>query len=209
MSDPENDKPDTEALDYLLGVVETNRDKRCAELRDAAAQQRKAIIGQAHTTARTRMHRHVLALREKYRERTTAAHARNQALFRQRQNASDKVMLDVAWPMLRQAIESLWHEPATRRKWLTAVIREASSKLMKTEWHIEHADDLSEEDKRYLESAAAELGRNVILSASDDIGAGIRIDVDGTIIDATLDGVLKQRTMIEAMLISRSKQGIT
>jgi hypothetical protein len=209
MNDPENDKPDTEALDYLLGVVKANRDKRCAELRAAAAQQRKAIIGQAHTTARTRMHHHVLALREKYRERTTAAHARNQALFRQRQNASDKVMLDVAWPMLRQAIESLWHEPATRRKWLTAVIREASSKLMKTDWRIEHADDLSEEDKRYLESAASELGREVVLIANDDIGAGIRIDVDGTIIDATLDGVLKQRTMIEAMLIARSKRDIS
>jgi len=209
MNDPENDKPDTEALDYLLGVVETNRDKRCAELRDAAAQQRKAIIGQAHTTARTRMHHHVLTLREKYRERTTAAHSRNQALFRQRQNASDKAMLDVAWPMLRQAIESLWHEPATRRKWLTAVIREASSKLMKTDWHIEHAADLNEEDKNYLEAAAAELGRKVMLSVNDGIPAGIRIDVDGTVIDATLDGVLKQRMMVEAMLIARSKQDIS
>ena len=209
MSNPENNKPDTETLDYLLSVVEANRNKRCAELRDAAAQQRKVIIDQAHSAARELMHRHVVALREKCRERTTAAHARNQALFRQRQNTSDKAMLDVTWPMLQQAMLSLWQEPVTRRKWLSAVIRVASAKLMKTGWRIEHAKDLSVEDKSYLESAAAEVGRDVMLKVSDDIGAGIRIDVDGTVIDATLDGLLKQRTMIEAMLISRSKQGIT
>ena len=49
-------------------------------------------------------------------------------------------------------------------------------------------------------------GKQAELQACQDIEAGVRIVAQGTVIDATLDGLLKQNTTIEAMLIARIKQ---
>ena len=50
-------------------------------------------------------------------------------------------------------------------------------------------------------------GSDPALSGCDDIEAGIRIIIDGTVVDATLTGLLNQKTSIEARLIARIKQG--
>ena len=44
------------------------------------------------------------------------------------------------------------------------------------------------------------------LAACDDIEAGVRIRLDGTVIDATLAGLMKQKHAIEARMIARIKR---
>ena len=44
------------------------------------------------------------------------------------------------------------------------------------------------------------------MTASDQVEAGIRISAHGTVLDATIDGLLHRRETIEAQLISRLKQ---
>lgn len=197
-----------ETLEHLLGVVVENREKRCREIRENAYQQAREITGLAYTKGRARMHRHIDALREKYRLRVTSAIARNQTLLRQQHQKEDRAILDVAWPLLREAMLALWKQPDSRRNWLHAAVASASSRLRDKDGCIEHPPDLGDEDKKTLEQAFADgNGKGVKLAARDDIAAGIRIIMDGTVIDATLDGLLKQKTMIEATMIARIKQG--
>ena len=118
---------DTETLEHLLGVVVENREKRCLELREKAQQQASEIIRQAYSKGRLRMHYHIEALREKYRVRVTAATARNQTLLRRQHQKEDRAMLDVAWPLLREAMLALWNDPVSRHKWLDTAIASASA----------------------------------------------------------------------------------
>jgi len=199
---------DTETLEHLLGVVVENREKRCLELRENAQQQARAIIKLAYSKGRTRMHHHIDALREKYRVRVTAATARNQTLLRRQHQKEDRATLDVAWPLLCEAILALWNDPASRHKWLDAAITSASAGLREHDWRIEHPLSLSGEDiNRINRSFSHGKGKGPELSACDDIEAGIRIIAKGTVIDATLNGLLQQKTAIEARLIARIKQG--
>ena len=74
--------------------------------------------------------------------------------------------------------------------------------------HIEHPQDMNEADVKWIKHTHIDgNGRAAKLVASGEIDAGIRIVVNGTVIDATLEGLLKQKTAIEAILIARIKQG--
>jgi hypothetical protein len=208
MSSSDSDiQTSAETLEHLLGVVVENREKRCQQVRDNAYQQASEIIKQAHARSRGRMHRHVVALREKYRVKIASATARNQTLLRQQHQKEDRAILDATWPKLREAMVALWQQPDSRIKWLDAAIETASSRLREHHWHIEHPSDMSEEDKKRIMHASG-FGKAMRhhFTVDNKIEAGIRIVANGTVIDVTLDGLLKQKSMIEAQLIARIKQ---
>lgn len=207
MSTIAKDDSSSDTLEYLLGVISASREQRCAEICDAASIQSEAIVKQAHSRVRARMHHHILALREKYRERVTSAYARNQTLIRQQQQVVDKELLDMAWPLLRQALQSLWDDPVFRQKWLDSAIAKASSVFLMADWCIEYPANLTAQDIEHLKyEVITTYNKTAELAATDEIKAGIRIRADGTTVDATLDGLLRQRAVIEAMLISRIKK---
>jgi F0F1-type ATP synthase delta subunit len=199
---------DTETLEHLLGVVVENREKRCLEVRENARQQAKVIIKNAYSKGRVRMHHHIDALREKYRVRVTSAIARNQTLLRRQHQKEDRATLDAAWPLLRQAMLALWDDPVSRHKWLDAAIAKATAGLREHDWRIEHPPGLSDEDIKKINLTLSHgNGKGAELLACDDIEAGVRIIARGTVIDATLKGLLQQKTAIEARMIARIRQG--
>jgi hypothetical protein len=199
---------DNETIEHLLGVVVENREKRCQQVREKAHQQARDITRQAHARSRARMHRHVNELREKYRARISSANARNQTLLRQQHQKEDRAMLDVAWPLLREAMMALWNDPESRRDWLQAAVSSASSSLRDNGWHIEHPRNLTEEDVKLITHMLPNgKSKHTKLVATDTIDAGIRITVKGTVVDATLDGLLKQKNAIEALILAHIKQG--
>jgi len=204
-SDPDM-QPDTETLEHLLGVVVENREKRCQAVRDKAHQQAADITGQAYKRGRARLHRHVDELREKYRLKVTSATARNQTLLRQQHHKEERAILDIAWPMLRSAMTALWQQQETRCQWIESAVETAKQRLRQQGWHIEHPPDFSKEDRECIERMLT-VDHKPELSACEDIEAGIRIRLDGAVIDATLAGLLRQRRAIEARMIARIKQG--
>jgi hypothetical protein len=195
-------------LEHLLGVVVVNREKRCAEVRENAAGEVRSIIHQAYQRSRARMNRHIAALREQYRLRASAALARNQTRMRQQQQKRDREVLDTAWPKLRESMLALWEDPESRRAWLDAAVASAKDTLLEHDWHIEHPVVFDTEEHKWLKHAAT-VGKQkgYKLTAAEDIEAGIRISARGTVIDTTLDGLLKQRLLIGAELLARIKQG--
>jgi hypothetical protein len=205
MSEPDA-KQQTETVEHLLGIVVENREKRCAQLRDEAQLEASGIIQQAHVKSCARMHRHVIALREKHSQRVSSAVARNQTLLRQQRQKADRAIADRAWPLLREAMQALWGRADTRRKWLDAVITSSTARLRHSELRIEHPGDLNAQELGWVKRQFENSGKQAELLVCQDIEAGVRIVANGTVIDATLDGLLKQKTTIEAMLIARIKQ---
>jgi len=209
MSSSETDvEHDADTVEHLLGIVVENREKRCEELRESAYQEAREIIKQAHARSRARLRRHIDALREKYRVRVSSAHAHNQTLLRQQHQKTDRAILDIAWPLLREAMLALWKDPDSRRKWLNAAMASATARLREHDSRIEHPLIMSEEELTWIKQHFHQnTGKNPDLVGCDNLEAGIRIISDGTVIDASLEGLLKQKTSIEATMIARVKQG--
>jgi len=206
VNSPDPDKMNKETLEYLLGIVVENQEQRCSEIRDSARSQANEMLKQAHTRVRSRVHHHIVMLREKYLQRISAAQSRNQTLIRQQRQLADKEVLDTAWPLLREALRALWNDSASRDRWLDAAITSASSSFLQDDWQIEHPFDFNVEDQQRLKHYLANIdNRSAELSASDDIEAGIRILVNGTVMDATIEGLLQQKRVLEARLIARMK----
>jgi hypothetical protein len=206
MKTPMRDDSDTDTLDYLLGVVTANREQRCAEILDAAHSQSNEVVKQAHSQVQARMHHHILELREKYRQRVTAAYARFNTLIRQQNQVADRALLDSALPLLQQSLMSLWQDPQLRQQWLDGAIEKASFALLNDDWRIETPTGLSGQELEHLKHQAVSVhSKTAAVIVNDKIKAGVRIIAAGTVVDATLDGLLQQRTVIEAMLISRIK----
>jgi len=200
--------PDKETLEHLLGVVVENREKRCQDVRDRAQQQAAEIIQQAYARSRGRLHRHVNELREKSRLRVASARARNQTLLRQQHQKEDRAVLDVAWPLLREAMLDLWSNTETRTRWLDAAVAAATQRLRHDGWRIEHPHDFIKDDaSTVLHQCKQGIDSKPKLAAVEDLEAGVRIISSGTVVDATLDGLLSQKTAIEAVMLDRIKQG--
>ena len=200
-------KQNTETLEHLLGIVADNRDKRCAEVRERTLIQAQKILSQAHSRVRARLRRHISALREKYRVSLSAAQARNQTLIRQRQQKEDKACLDAAWPLLEDALLALWKEPESKAAWIDRAVSNASDTLLEHDWHIECPKDFTEQESALLLKVITDRrGKADKLAACDDIKAGIRISSNGTVVDATIEGLLQRRSRIEAALLARIKQ---
>lgn len=195
-----------ETVEHLLAIVIENREKRCAQLRDNARQQAREIIQQAHRKSRARMHRHVVALREKHGQRVSSAVARNQTLLRKQRQKADRAIADRAWPLLGEAMQALWGRAETRRKWLEAAITNTAARLLHSGLRVEHPADMNENELIWMKQHIENIGKQAELRVCKEIEAGVRIVAEGTVVDATLDGLLKQKTMIEAMLIARIKR---
>ena len=208
MSESETDgQDDARTLEHLLDVVAANRDKRCAEENKRARRQADEIIRQAHKTCRARMHRHINALREKYRVRSSSAYARNQTMLRNQQQKADRAMLDQAWPDLRDAMQTFWNNQASRKEWIEAAMASALSRVLGYVWRVEYPRGLDEEELKMLKQEIGQIkGNEPEFVAQGDVVAGIRIIVDGTVIDATLEGLLNQKSTIEATMIARIKR---
>ena len=208
MNLPEKDqKQDAETLEQLLDVVNENRNRRCAEVSESTRLNAREILQQAHTRVRARLRRHVSMLREKYRVSISAAQARKETLIRQQQQKADKACLDKAWPVLREALLALWRDPESRQTWIEAAIDSAASNLLEADWRLEYPLDFTAQDAELMQQTLGDrLEKTAELTASGEIEAGIRIISHGTVVDATIDGLLQQKQRIEATLISGIKQ---
>jgi F0F1-type ATP synthase delta subunit len=74
-------------------------------------------------------------------------------------------------------------------------------------WRVEYPRGLDEEELKMLKQEIGRIkGNEPEFVAQGDVVAGIRIIVDGTVIDATLEGLLNQKSTIEATMIARIKR---
>lgn len=192
-----------DTIDHLLEVIESNRKKRCDEQYEKARAQASEIVGKAYARGRIRLGRHVSELRQKYRVQTSFAHARNQTLMRQQHQHADRSILDIAWPMLHEAMQDLWDMPETRKAWLDAAVNSAVCRLPGKHWLVEHPPDMEKGERTALKQGARiPAATRIRFSVRQDIEAGVRILVDDTVVDATLSGLLHDRQSIEGRLIT-------
>jgi F0F1-type ATP synthase membrane subunit b/b' len=192
----------------LLQVVARHRDERCNELLGQARREASQVIRQAHAEARARMHESVQGIREERRSRLAAAEAQLQTRRRRRREGADLWLLAAAWQPLRKAMQARWSQETARRQWIDFLVQRACTLLVATDWQIEHPLDWPLQERTALEARLeGQLGRLPEFIPREQISAGLRICADGACVDGTLEGLLRDQTRIESLLLARFNAG--
>lgn len=187
----------------LLDLVDAYREAECRTLMDAARREAAELIGRTYQEERARLHQRVLAERTGSRERIQAARAEKDTRERAGGERASARILAVAWPRLEAVLVSRWRDPAGRQTWVQGVLEQARRLLPKGVWTLRHAPDWPETEWQALGTLlAAELGTEPRFVADGSLSAGLAIEGAGALLDASLEGLLKDRTRIEARLLA-------
>ncbi len=187
----------------LLRLIEQYRDQACRQLRDAARARASELIRRAYAKARVTLHQRVLAERSRAQGIIQVAEAERATRLRRRGEQRDAAVIDAAWPRLREAMLARWSAAETRRIWVDTHLTQALALLPPGQWRVRHAVDWPL-DERAEATARIEVvsGRPPVLSADPQIPAGLILASARAVLDASLDGLLRDRERIEARLLA-------
>jgi hypothetical protein len=112
-------------------------------------------------------------------------------------------LLTSAWPRLRERLAARWAAPDTRRDWAVSALEQARRVLPEGLWTVRHAPGWSADEWQPLAAALAEERTNEPRFIADGaLTAGLTIASGGALLDASLEGLLKDRARLEARLLA-------
>jgi len=193
-----------ETLARLLAEeVQRQVEAECEEVLKSAGKGAKEIVAAAFSSARARGHEAILAMRQEGRRRLILAEAKRQTRMRTQNECQAAEALQIAIPLLQEAVLKRWRDPESRNLWLEALAREACARLLPGRWTVEHPLELTDQDKdRFVASLKCAEGGQVEFKADAQVRAGVRIRTGGALLDGTSDGLLSDRPAVEAMLLA-------
>jgi len=192
----------------LLDLVEQYQARRCSELLEPAQAEARATIRAALSEARRRVS---TAITEERKRRTQEVGAVEAALATDRRLAAQKHavhLLTGAWRDLRTRLIARWTAAPTRAQWVDAHLRRALRAVPPgAGWRIEyHPLWTASERMREHERLTAGGVDEVRFVEAADVGAGFRIVGGHNVLDATIDGLLADRTQLEGRLLQHLQQ---
>jgi len=187
----------------LLALVEQYRERRRQELLAPAHEEARATITEALGEARRRV---VTAIAEERKRCAVETGAVEAALATDRRLASQRhavSLLETARHELRQRLIAQWMDPQARARWAATHLRRALAAVPHdAAWRIEHQPAWSAEQRAAsVEALRAGGVTDVQFVADDGIVAGLRVIAGHNALDATIDGLLADRTQLEGRLL--------
>jgi hypothetical protein len=193
----------TATTQALLDLVGSDRDRRTRELHDAAHAEAAATVGQAHAEARTRVRDAYADARERHQARVVSAQAELATRRRLAQQRHVGALLAEGMNALPGELARRWREPSLRADWVAHVVGAAKAVLPRGAWRIVHAPDWPATERDAIGDAlVADLGAPPAFVADPRIGAGLAVSASGNVVDGTLEGLLVDRTEVEAQLLT-------
>lgn len=193
--------------DALLQEIEQQTREECRTLVTAAEREAHAIVAQARTTARTRMHEAIEDLRREGARRLARAKAQVETEARRRAQRSAVDVIARAWPLLVDALVARWGDPARRSAWVGGVARHARDRLRADTWIVEHPVGWSAQEQRSFGQSLGARDGAVSFVADRKLNAGLRIKAAEATLDATAKGLLADRSAVAGMLLAEIDAG--
>lgn len=192
----------------LLDLVEQYKARRCAELLEPAQAEARAAIRAALSEARRRVS---TAIAEERKRRALEVGAVEAALATDRRLAAQRHavhLLSGAWRELRTRLIARWAAAPTRAQWVETHLQRALRAVPTgAGWRIEYHPLWTESERAHaLERLKAGGVDTVRFVEAADIVAGFRIVGGHNVLDATLDGLLADRTQLEGGLLQHLQQ---
>ncbi len=183
----------------LLQLIEGYRDDECRRIIGQAHAEASERLRQTYRTERAHLHQRVVDERGRARARIHAARAELET----RERSQGDLANARAWPKLQVALRQRWQVAETRGQWVSHYLDYAIKVLPRGRWTIRHAPEWGETERA---GAAKKLQRAVghqpAFHVDGGIEAGLIIAYTGAVLDASLTGLLADRTRLEARLLA-------
>ena len=191
------------ALVEMLKLVEEHELGRCREALANAHAQARVVRRDAQRTARARLHTHVQALKQERRRALALASAELDTAHRQHRNRCDYALIQAGLKQLDTALVARWRDVTARHQWVESLMRTALARLPRVRWEISHPPEWPQREQSELDTRLApQLGVAPVLRAEPGISAGLRVRAGTALLDGTLEGLLADRAMIEALMLA-------
>ena len=187
----------------LLQWLEHQGEHACRQILDAAQVESKRLLTEAFHQARSRLHARLLSERRTARERIHAVRAERETRARASGERASVRLLALAWPRLRAALAARWADSESRRRWIHNSVRLACATLPRGQWTIRHPPDWASSERGEVAATLIETqGQSPHFLADGALVAGLVIESAGASLDASLEGLLRDRDRLEARLLA-------
>lgn len=194
-------KPGQQAL-AMLQVAADYRAAHCRSLLDKASARSGSVLRRAQLAARRELRATLAPELDRLAAEAAADQAKLLTLRRMREQRLLSNILEQAWPRLAQALRERWETPSGRACWVTHHLSIAVLALPAPGWLIQHPQNWSaveiELTEQWLQTHGIAGAR---FEVDSDLPAGIRVVCGLNILDASLQGLLTDRTQIEGRLL--------
>jgi len=191
-------------MQRLLDIVRVYQQEQSDALLCAAQQESRGVIRQAYRVARKNVHEDIQLTRQHIRDTMAAARAKQHTLMMQQRHITASSFLEQCWSLLEQSLQARWQQPEYRREWVAKILSTASAVVPAKDWLVEHPHDWTRQEQQHLADQAKTLpGIQLQFNSMPDLSAGIRICADGAIVDGSLQGLMADRTAIEALILAQ------
>ncbi|MCX7172026.1 MAG: hypothetical protein NTY41_17580 [Proteobacteria bacterium] len=191
----------------LLKIAEDYRADHCQALLAEATAESCAILKAAHLAARSDLRARLAPERERLAAGIATAEAKLVTKRRLREQRRIVGILGQAWPGVEQALHERWQTPAGRAAWVRQHFSIALLALPAEGWLIRHPENWPaperEQARQWLQTHGIDDAR---FEADSALPAGIRVVCGLNVLDASLDGLLADRTQIEGRLLHHLEQ---
>jgi len=191
----------------LAREVERQFDAECGAVIAAAEREASTIVAQARAAARRRVHQAIIELRQEGASRLATAAAQRDTERRVRiQRQAAQVVRD-AEPLLEVALNTRWRAAESRKQWAEAIARLCVLRLRPGSWRVVHPASWSAPEQREFASLiGARNDGELDFTVDDAVKAGLRIEADGAVLDATPPGLLADRRFVAAQILDEIGQ---
>ncbi len=198
----------TSQSDALAREIEQQLRDEAAAVMAGAEREARALVAQARTDGRARMHAAILDLRREGERRRARAEARRDTQARARVQQQARLAVVNALPLLRDMLRERWREAQSRKRWMDAAIQVSIARLRHNKWLVEHTPDWSEAERsEFTEAICARRMVDIAFKAESAVTAGLRIRADLAVLDVTPDGLLADTRTVAALLLDEIAGG--
>jgi hypothetical protein len=186
----------------LLRVAEDYRAQCCSALLGAADAKSRRILEHAHAVARSRLREALSDQRE--RLDASIAEAETELVMQHRVSTQKRLAaaLQASLPVLKQALHKRWWSPSARALWVEQHLKVAAAVMPPTGWTIVHPPDWPQDEREQVHRRLQAQGiENPRFECDAGLLAGIRVACGLNLLDASLDGLLADRALIEGRLL--------
>ncbi len=188
-------------MQHMLEVIDEYRQHESKIILAEAKTQVSDVVNKAYADTRQRLRQSILQERIRIREAITSAQAQLDTRTRQQQQKKDQSSLTKAWTLLQQQLTQSWQHAETQEQWLTMALNQATKVLPHAAWVIHHSPSWSPKENNFAQQVEQQTRYTPVFRTDENINAGLRISYESACVDATLDGLLHDRSRIESMLL--------
>ncbi len=194
----------------MIATVDQYRLERSAALLEPARAEARAIVKAALADARRRVRTAIDEERKRLRREVAAVEA---SLATERRLVAQQRavrQLGLAWSALRTALAARWNDPATRAAWADQYVARGLECLAPDgDWRIRYSPAWTEDERDCTRVRLQARGIHVIFEEDRSLAAGFVIVCGYNVLDASLDGLLAERSTIEGRLLQRLEEAHT